>query len=289
MCYQDLFAAGRRKLQQPLLPLARLAQLLRLTGSFPTMAAVLAELPDPLDTGSGSYHRPADLLAPYLPTLEASDFNDSSALPATLYDEQGKPLPAFEAAEAWVGQQILARELEEINSILCGPCSCTLCCTGPDRTMSQELFEIPLSSQERSLFSLPATDSPASRQCTALSEPPLTLGDRPFYELGPGLYRWESGWSLILPRGSSCPHLEDGTGRCRIYPGRPEVCRRPQIFPYLIERAPGLDSSAGLPAYVARRKLLAVWDCPYVRDLKEEIASYAEACGLEPVFKQNKG
>jgi Fe-S-cluster containining protein len=289
MCYHDLFAAGRRKLQHPLLPLVRLTQLLRLTGPFATMAAVLAELPDPLDTGIALYHRPAALLAPHLPLLEACNFDNPSALPATVYDEKGEPLSAFEATELWFGQQLLVRELEEINSLLCGPCGCTLCCTGPDGTLTQEFFEIPLTGPECALFSLPATDSAASRQRTALTEPPLTVTGRPFYEQGPGLYRWMDGWSLILPRGSACPQLEAGTGRCRIYPERPEVCRRPQIFSYLLERAPELDgANKELPAYVARRKLLAVWDCPYVQDLKEEIAAYAEACGLEPVFRKNK-
>jgi Fe-S-cluster containining protein len=291
MCYHDLFAAGRRKLRQPLLPLARLVQLLYLTGPFATLAAVLAELPDPLAIGAAVYDRPGDLLAPCLPLLESCDLNDPSALAATLYDETCEPLSAFEAAELWLGQQILARELEEINSLLCGPCGCTICCIGPDGAMTQEFFEIPLTAAESDLFALPKTASAASRMRTALTGRPLKVDGRLFYEHGPGLYHWQNGWSMILPRGSVCPQLEAATGRCAIYPERPEVCRRPQIFPYLLERAPGLDrknKDHSRPAFVARRKLLAIWDCPYVRDLKEEISSYAEACEMEPVFKQNK-
>ena len=39
---------------------------------------------------------------------------------------------------------------------------------------------------------------------------------------------------------------------------------------------------------VLRQSLLAVVDCPYVRQLQEEIAAYAAACELEMVFRHNK-
>jgi Fe-S-cluster containining protein len=291
MSHQDQFADGRRKLQRPILPLVRLVQLLYLTGPFENMAAVLTELPDPLETGSSVYDRPAAIMAPYLSLLETCDLKNKPVISVTIYDETGAPLSAFDAAELWLKQQVLIQELEEINSLLCNPCGCTLCCTGPEESMAQEFFEIPLTSAESSLFKLPKMDSAASRQHTALTEPSLIVEGRPFYEKGPGLYHWQNGWSLILPRGNSCPQLEPTTGRCLIYPHRPGICRRPQIFSYLIERVPDLDGDqAGhsLPAYVSRRKLLAVWDCPYVRGLKEEIAAYAEACDMEPVFRSNK-
>lgn len=286
MPINDPFAPGRQKLHQPILPLVRLAQLLYLTGPFATMNDLLAELPAPLETDTAVYDQPAALLAPYLPILEACNPKESAGPAAAIYDAAGEPLSGFEAAELWVGQEVLVRELEEINSLLCGPCGCTLCCTGPDQTMTQEFFEIPLAEAERGLFAVPETDSAASRWCTALSEPPLIVGGMPFYRNFPGLYHWRTGWSLILPRGSACPLLATSSSRCRIYSERPTVCRRPQIFPYLLERL--ADPGHGAPTYVARHKLLAVWDCPYVREFKEEIAAYAGACGLEPVFKENK-
>ena len=55
---------------------------------------------------------------------------------------------AFEAVDGWIGQAVLRRELEEINSLLCGPCRCNLCCVGPEADMRQSFFEIPLSPAE---------------------------------------------------------------------------------------------------------------------------------------------
>ena len=96
---------------------------------------------------------------------------------------------------------------------------------------------------------------------------------------------------MILPKDTQCPTLDISTGCCRIYPHRPEVCRRPQIFSYVLEHAPDLDieyDGRVLPTYIKQNKLLAVWDCPYVKILKDEIAQYAEICGLEPIFRENK-
>jgi Fe-S-cluster containining protein len=290
---RDSLAAGRARLANPALPLVRLLQLLYLTGPFEMVAAVLEELPAPLDTGNVIYPRPGALLRPYLPDLRQFErLKHPQAAVCSIHDEEGKLLDAFTATELWVSQQVLNRELEQINSLLCGPCGCTLCCTGPAATMHQDFFEIPLAPEEIDLFALPRTDSEDSHRQTASSEPPLEVAGRPFYENGPGLYHWQTGWSLILPQGSACPQLEPSTGRCRTYRQRPDVCRRPQIFAYALERWPDGDTSSEgewLPAFIARRKLLAIWDCPYVRELKDEIARYAELSGLEPVFRSNKG
>jgi Fe-S-cluster containining protein len=288
----DPFAAGRRKLEIPALPLVRLLQLLYLTGPFETVAAVLKELPEPLKIGEITYPRAGALLRPHLPNLREFERlkRPSGDLPP-IYDEKGGLLDSFEALELWVSQQVLTRELEEINSLLCEPCGCTLCCIGPDAAMRQDFFEIPLTTGETRLFSLPVVDTRESRGRNALSEPPLAPESSLFHEDAPGLYHWQNGWSLILPRGSACPQLENTTGRCLVYGERPEVCRRPQIFPYVIEPAPERDRPSGaaeLAAYAARRKLLAIWDCLYVRELKEEIVRYAELSGLEPIFRRNK-
>ena len=63
---------------------------------------------------------------------------------------------------------------------------------------------------------------------------------------------------------------------------RPQVCRRPQIFSYILENTDQTDQ------YRLRGSLLAVTDCPYVQVLQEEIAAYAAACELELVLKGNK-
>ncbi len=70
---------------------------------------------------------------------------------------------------------------------------------------------------------------------------------------------------------------------CRIYPQRPKVCRRPQIFPYVVE-----PSAEEHQILVLRNSLLAVVDCPYVSLLQEEISAYGAACELDVIFRQNK-
>jgi Fe-S-cluster containining protein len=97
------------------------------------------------------------------------------------------------------------------------------------------------------------------------------------------MVHWQHGWSLILPRSSRCPNLA-ADGRCQIYSDRPEVCRRPQIFPYVLE--PFTDEAG--PGWRIRRSLLAVLDCPYVRLLQDEIAGFAAASELDLVFRRNK-
>ncbi len=76
-----------------------------------------------------------------------------------------------------------------------------------------------------------------------------------------------------------------------MYRDRPGVCRKPQIFSYVLEEiqaAVGDTGKAPIPAFTAQKKILAVWDCPYVQELRDEIGAYAQICDLEPVFKTNK-
>lgn len=280
-------AAGRALLARPLLPLARLAGFLYLTGPFERIAELLGELPDPIEIGGVLYPQPAALLQPYLAILqEFEQFKHPTARPYRIIDESGNELPSMEAIDLWCSHHMLVQELEVINSLLCAPCGCTLCCTGPAAEMDQVFFEIPLHAAECQRFPLAAMDTEASRATTPYQEPPLRRGDLPFYETAPALYHWQGGWSLILPRNAACPHLEP-TGRCRIYPHRPEVCRRPQIFSYVLEALPAAQANE-VTTYQARRSLLAVWDCPYVQVLQESIAAFAAACELTPVFRQNK-
>lgn len=253
-------AAGRALLSRPLVPLARLVGFLYLTGPFDRIAEVLPELPDPIETSGAIYERPAALLQPFLPILaEFEQLKHPTARPYRVLDGAGNELPAMEAIDLWLSHHLLVQELEAINSLLCAPCGCTLCCIGPEADMNQAFFEIPLHPAEAQRFSLPAIDTAASRAATPYQEPPLHRDAAPFYATGPALYHWQSGWSLILPQGAACPHLEP-SGRCRIYPDRPEVCRRPQIFPYALEAIPG-QQAGGITTYQARRALLAVWDC----------------------------
>jgi Fe-S-cluster containining protein len=113
----------------------------------------------------------------------------------------------------------------------------------------------------------------------------------PFYKNEMALYHWQNGWSLILPEGSICPKLLADTKRCMIYKKRPEVCRKPQMFSYVLEKTSDTAKRSDgelIPVYMARNKVLAVWDCPYVRRYQDEIGAYVEMSGMEPVFKKSK-
>ncbi|HHO48983.1 MAG TPA: YkgJ family cysteine cluster protein [Desulfobacteraceae bacterium] len=282
------YADGLRLLRQPVLPLVSMLQFLFMFGTRTSVAEVIGELPEPIETAGALYDRPRDLLRRYgrslarLETMKQGQYSQD-----VVVDEENNPLDPLTADFVLLQQEVLTAELERINSLLCGPCGCDLCCTGPDAGMAQEFFEIPLDQAELESFPLTRHDSPASRRHRADDEDELQLDGRPFYRLDePVLVHWQNGWSLILPKGSDCPNLAPGTTRCLIYSGRPEVCRRPQIFPYMVEPFEG--SGEAKAAYRLRRSLLAVTDCPYVSDLRDEIAAYAAACELHLVLKQNK-
>ncbi|MEJ2363464.1 MAG: YkgJ family cysteine cluster protein [Deltaproteobacteria bacterium] len=278
---------GLARLKTPVLPLIHIVQWLYLSGPFQTVTEMLPQLSEPIEMEHGAYAEPAALLAIYseaLGHLHNLKKTEAAGLPH-IEDEEGTQLDSMEAISQWTRHLILNLELETINSLLCAPQHCTLCCTGPEMDQEQLFFDVPLQDEETSFFDLLRHDDKESRATTPYEEPPLTRQNRPFYTTGAGLYHWQNGWSLILPKGSRCPHLDDH-GACCIYPRRPTVCRKPQIFPYLLERAE-IDKD-GTETYILRNKILAVWDCPYVRAYKEEIETYAELCGLEPVFRQNK-
>jgi len=282
---QTIFHDGLYALQHPVMPLVRIVQLLFLTGPFDTIAQVIEELIDPIETETATYANPRELLHQYLPELKTVELLKTGGQPpAAILDSESTSLDLFQAVEAWVSQQIVTRELESINSMLCSPCQCDLCCIGPSADMTQDFFEIPLHDQEADLFPVSRIDTPQTRKTTPYADSPLLCGDTAFYDAEKALYRWQSGWSLILPRFSTCPHLAPDK-KCLIYPTRPEVCRRPQIFCYVLEEIAGRQDK---PTYSYRNTLLAVWDCPYVRELQNEIAAYAAASGLEIIFKQNK-
>jgi Fe-S-cluster containining protein len=274
--------AGLELLRHPVLPLVSMVEFFYMTGPFASVAEVIAELPEPIETGFAEYAHPKKLLQGYGDCFTLLEQVQQGARVQTVLTVDGGCLDTRNAAAAICRQEILTRELERINSLLCGPCGCDLCCTGPDPEMDQEFFEIPLADMETRHFPAERYDSDASRTCRASDEQELVLEGQPFYRAdAPRLIHWRDGWSLILPRETRCPNLDAVSGGCRIYPDRPEVCRRPQIFPYILEKtAPG--------EYRQRDTILASMDCPYVHRLQEDIAAYGAACELEVIFKQNK-
>ena len=277
------FQAGLDLLGQPVLPLVSMVQFLYLTGEFATVAEVIEEMPEPIETGYAVYEQPRELLRRHGPTLALLEqLKTDKAMVEQVVDDTGRAVDRMTALTALVGQRVVEAELEPINSLLCGPCGCTLCCTGPDESMAQEFFEIPLQDEETALFAVPVHDNAGTRARLAMDDDPLQLDGVPFYRMaGPGLVHWRNGWSLILPRSSSCPSLA-ADGRCQVYVDRPLVCRRPQIFCYIVEPT-GRERE-----FRFRNSLLAVSDCPYVQLLQDEIAAYAAANELELVIRGNK-
>lgn len=284
---KEALAAGMELLRKPVLPLVGIVQFLYLTGAFATVEEVIDQLPETIETGFTVYEHAAADVSLYIDLLQplvALKIGEPQR--EQVVDSDGRPVDTMSATTALVAQRILTRELEQINSLLCGPCNCTLCCIGPEPGMAQAYFEIPLQPDETDTFALQRIDTPQSRSCRVDDEPSLQVGGNAFYHRpDPVLIHWSHGWSLILPRASRCPNVED-TGNCRIYPFRPQVCRRPQIFPYMVEPVPSPDGVN--PLFRLRHALLAVVDCPYVLQLQDEIAAYAAACELAMIFRRNK-
>ncbi len=279
---------GIALLSTPVLPLVSMVQFLFLTGPFETVAEVIGELPEPIETGHAVYATPRALLREYQDLLlPLEGLKNGEAPEAAIVDSNGRPVDPMTGTGALVLQQVLSAELERINSLLCAPCDCSLCCIGPDETMAQEFFEIPLTGAETALFPVERCRSGTIGARCAMDPEPVLVNGRPFYDRSDcALFHWRNGWSLILPRSARCPNLEPDSGRCRVYGQRPGVCRRPQIFAYILE--PLEEAEPGGPAWRLRNSLLAIVDCPYVNLLRDEIAAYGAACELDVIFKQNK-
>ena len=284
---QDTFTEGIHLLQHPVMPLVAMVQFLFMTGPFAKVTEVIDELPEPIETDRAVYEHPRELLTGYLDILSRyEDMKNGNFEEMIIVDEENNPFDPPTANTVIIQQQVLTKELERINSALCGPCGCTLCCVGPDEHMEQEFFEIPLSPDELDLFTVKRYESDESRTRNAYDDDELVCDGHPFYQRSnPGLFHWKNGWSLILPKVSRCPHLK-ANDQCDVYGERPEVCRRPQIFPYMVE--PVDNDPENNPCYRIRQSLLAIVDCPYVRQLKDEIAGYAAASELHLVLKENK-
>lgn len=283
--HKDALTEGLLRLRSPVLPLVSIIQFLYLTGDFSSFEEIINQLPEDIETGYTVYRNPAADLAPYLDLLAPLAAMKNGATPAELVvDIHDQPVERTTAVMALINQHIITRELEQINSALCAPCQCTLCCEGPAREMHQDFFEIPLVQDEWHQFPVKQIYNADSQAKLADDEVPLLVAGSPFYTCSqPRLIHWRRGWSLILPRESRCPNLE-ASGRCMVYPKRPQVCRRPQIFPYIVEPV----ARQGQAVFRLRQSLLGVMDCPYVQALQDDIAAYAAACELEIVFRHNK-
>lgn len=298
--------AGVELLKRPLVPLTFLVSGLFLTTKLPSIEAALDKLKENITLDGVFYDNPRAVLKDYLEVLEPYERIKKGELKTRerlIVDSREKPLDIFAGIILEIKQEMMRRELGHINSAFCGQHHCTVCCQGPLEEEENTFFELPLTQEETALFTLPRIDTAATRSTTAMAEPPLAMDGQPFYAVTPALYRWRQGWSLILTRGSFCPNLDQGSGRCLVYERRPEVCRLPQIFPVVLEKVydpeavQRITSASGLAISdlkdqdhysVVQEKILAVWDCPYVQEHQEEIIRFAELSSLEPVFRRNK-
>jgi Fe-S-cluster containining protein len=300
-----IFAEGLRLLKKPVIPLVNMVQFLYLTGPVISVGEILGHLTKSVELEGIEYDVPQQFLKPYESLLtEFEVLKGKKKLTVSLpfiVNEKQEPVVKRQALELWIKQQILSLELARINSMLCEPCGCVLCCTGPNSEfdeaagykgrMKQQFFEIPLEESELDLFPVERVDTAESRTMTAQSEPSLQVNRLPFYQQNMAIYHWQNGWSLILPENSVCPQLSPDSKKCLVYSKRPEVCRKPQIFAYVLEKTPDVAKRSDgtlIPVYMARNKVLAIWDCPYVRRFQDIIGTYAELSGLEPVFKKSK-
>lgn len=286
---KSIYEAGLQRLRHPVRPLLSIVEFILHTGAFTSAQEVLEMLPETIETETALYNRARQHLQPYLPELEQfcnPQTEASDTLPLVLGPD-GESLGFTETLAALLEQRVLEKELEQINSLLCGAHNCTLCCTGPDASMRQQYFDIPLRNGEEALFAFakPAQTgfSDTARQTLETIAAGLNTSCNDAV-----LARHLQGYSLVLPKHARCPAL-DSAGRCSIYEKRPQVCRKPQIFPYLLEqeKEEGL-ADTGKTVFRLRNTLLAVMDCPYVQELQDDIALYAAASELELIFRRNK-
>lgn len=299
-------SSGLELLRRPLVPLTYLVSRIFLTTGLESVEATIAKLKDNINLEGVSYDQPSAILAPYLDLLKPYELFKKGVLTSpsiVVVNGDKEPVDPVAALILQVKQNMVSRELEQINSALCGQYNCTICCRGPVEGEENGFFELPIEDDEIALIDLPRVDTESTRNTNAYADPPLAVNAQAFYFGPPALYRWREKWGMILTRNSVCPNLEPSTGRCLKYENRPSVCRLPQIFPIVLEKvfdpdfvkaiAERLDYPMGGLSdinnyYVAREKILAVWDCPYVREYKHEIIRFAETSSLEPVFRSNK-
>jgi len=284
----DLAKLAINKLKNPIWPLCRLTLMLYLTSPYNEVNQILCELPEVVELENITYHDSKDILIPYLKELSyieviKQEKSSANSLIPRITSEDGKAVDLLEAVIHLIQQKVIEKELEPINSYLCKPMGCRLCCVGPEKDALQDFFEIPLSDEELCLFDLDIVETDVSIEKTPYDENSLIVDDKPFYLHPPKIYRWSYGYSLILPKNTKCPNL-DTQGRCIIYEKRPQVCRKPQIFSKVIDR----DIKEKDSPYQLRRSILAITDCPYVLAIKDEIIYYADKNDLDCVFMKNK-
>ena len=175
MVEKEALKAGLALLRQPVLPLVGIVQFLYLTGDFASVEEVIGQMPEEIETGYALYGDAATLLAPYADLLQPPGCSQGRAYHRTIgwLIPRGNPVDPMTATGALVAQHILVRELERINSLLCAPCGCTLCCVGPDADMARPISRSRCNREKPHFFPLERIDTSASQAHRVDDEPPL--------------------------------------------------------------------------------------------------------------------
>lgn len=306
MAMSRLKKSAIRLLKTPVSPLMSFVTITFFAGDYQDIGQLIDGIPDSLTIKGVTYERARETMAEYLDILCRQNVlkaGKNLKPDKIVVDLEMKLVGSSKAVVFDVKHSVITRELKRINSLLCLDHGCVECCRGPHNSHRDCFFELPLSSDDLEFFRVSKVNTEYTRSTHAFAEPDPVFEGKKFYAHPPTMYHWEKGWSLILPRETYCPNLDVEEGKCIIYQKRPEVCRLTQIFPLVLDRhydpkaVSRLAEIAGLGLsdlkdrnniYVAQNAVLGILDCPYVRELKQEIVDYAALSGLKACFRQNK-
>ncbi len=141
---ESIHEAGLRYLRHPVRPLLSIVEFILHTGGFAGVQEVLALLPENIETETAHYNNARQYLQPYIKELERfhSGNSDEDAARPVVFDADGDPMDHLAAQSALLTQKILEKELEQINSLLCGAHTCTPCTDNNSVKLSDRQFHL---------------------------------------------------------------------------------------------------------------------------------------------------
>ena len=117
---KDRYTLGRRMLQTPVRPLLSILEFIYITGGFSSIKEVMDQLPDSIETATAVYDNPAKQIQPFLPELTLFQQARTERPSVLIVDTNDQILDAQSTASFFLAQSVLEKELESINSLLCG-------------------------------------------------------------------------------------------------------------------------------------------------------------------------
>ena len=274
-----LFATGAAMLANPTLPLVRIVQMPYITGPFKRIARFS------MNSTNRWRWRPAPTLIPKrcsCPILKTCNCSSSLNIPG-----RRSRWTASNRLNFWVAQRILARELENINSLLCGPCDCQLCCLGPSGEMGQVFLRAPCKSKKTTCSAFPgSTPKKAGKPTSMPSRSFWRKARRSFRPLRPCITGRKTGVSFCR-KAAPAPTLSEPAADARyIRTGRtPADGHRFSLMRW--NDSPGTKPSKDRhtsPAVNFWRYGIA----PMHRSFGRRSAPTRSSAALPPIFKWNK-